>query len=210
MVRSSSVTVTSTSPPPPRSARRASFCCPGRLAALVHLEQREQGHRLGQPVLVGERLVEVEAPRRASSSRSRAQPPLERDGRADVAGVGRGRRPQQVADRLAEPARVVGLRGGVERDPAQLRRQRRRAVEVAAPVGESAPRGGRPRRGSGGTRASAPAARRPPPPGPAPTLLLGSPAAAAATSAPAARRSGRGTRSPPRGRARRRSSRCST
>ena len=77
-------------------------------------------------------------PRRASSSRSRRQPPLERDRGTDVAGVGRGRYPQQVADRLGEADRLVDLGGGVERGAAQLRRQRRRAVQVAAPVGEQA------------------------------------------------------------------------
>ena len=71
------------------------------------------------------------------------EPALERDGRADVAGVDDRRRRQQVAERDAEAVGVVGLPRGLERDPAQLERQRRRAVQVgpfsAKPAASSAP-----------------------------------------------------------------------
>ena len=70
--------------------------------------------------------------RRRSDVAQGAQAALERDGRADVADVDVGRLGQQVAERGAELLGVVDGGGGLDRDPAQLRRQRRRAVEVAA------------------------------------------------------------------------------
>ena len=89
--------------------------------------------------------------------------PLERDGRADVAGVGLRRQPQQVADRDREQVRARSA-GGRRRAPPGA------APAAAAPSGtriagprRTARRGARRRRGSGGTRASVRAAPRPPP-----------------------------------------------
>ncbi len=61
-----------------------------------------------------------------------AQAPLQRDGRADVADVDFGRLGQQIAEGGAERFGVIDGGRGLDRDPPQLRRQRRRAVEVAA------------------------------------------------------------------------------
>ena len=54
-----------------------------------------------------------------------------------MAGVGVGGLDQQVADRRRQQIGLVGGLGGVQRDPPQLRRQRRRPVEVAAPLVEA-------------------------------------------------------------------------
>ena len=109
---------------------------PGRLTAFVQLEQGEDRHRLGQAVLLAEELVEVELAPAREQVAQHPEPPLERDGRPDVRGVRSVGDPQQLADRLSESAAVIDGPSGLERDPAQLRRQRRAAVEIAPPVGE--------------------------------------------------------------------------
>ena len=141
---------------------------PGHLALAVELEQGEQRHRLGQPVLAAELLVEVDAGAAGEGVAQGAQAPLQRDGRADVADVDRRRHGQQVAERGAEPVGVIGGGRGVDGDAAQARRQRRRRGRGSRAPPRSARPAPRRRRGSGGTRAAAPAAPRPPPPGPAP------------------------------------------
>ena len=80
---------------------------PGRLAPLVQLEQREQRHRLGQPVLGAEGLVEIDrGARRASSSRTtRRRRSSETVGRMWLVS-GRGGVAQQVADRRRRAVRA--------------------------------------------------------------------------------------------------------
>ena len=66
-----------------------------------------------------------------------AQALLDRHGgAAHMAKVERRGRPQQLSDRRHQALRVVGGLGRLERDPAQLGRQRRRAVAVAVLGGE--------------------------------------------------------------------------
>src|SRR4051794_1940605 len=105
---------------------------PGRLAPSVELEQGEEGYRLGEAVLAADLLVEVDA---ALAGERRAQPLeslLQRDGRSDVSDVDLGRRGQEVAEGGAELLGVIDGGRGIDGDPAQLRRQRRRTVQVAA------------------------------------------------------------------------------
>src|SRR3954470_1323641 len=87
---------------------------PRRLAALVHLEQGKERHRLGQPILVSEHLVEVETATARQQLAKHPEPALERNGGPDVAGVRLGLHPQQVAEGLTEPRRVVDLARGLE------------------------------------------------------------------------------------------------
>ena len=100
---------------------------PLRLARLVELEQGEQGHRLGHAVGALHGVVEQEL---AAPREQRAQvrePLLDRHVRArHVAEVERRRRAQEAADapRRAARARTTDV-GDLERDPAQLGRQRR-------------------------------------------------------------------------------------
>ena len=98
----------------------------------MHLEQGEDRHRLGQPVLVAEGGVEVDLASAGQQAAQDLEAPLQRDGRADVAGVDGRRRAQQVAEGRAEPVGVIGLAGGVEGDATQVGGQRRGAVEVGA------------------------------------------------------------------------------
>ena len=168
------------------------------------ISRSANGHCLRQPVLAGERLVE-----RSDRARALAQRPA-----AAQSDVGRmwlvlelRRRPQQVANRLGEPYRLVHLGGGVQGGPPQLRSSgAERSATVAAPVREQLGEIG------GGVAVAAVLehsreqlvgrllgpARRPP-----------ATARAAETSARGARRSGPGTRSPRRGRRARGASRCS-
>ena len=102
---------------------------PGGLAALVELEQREHGDRDRHPVGARDGLVEGERPA-AQQAAEHGEALGEPDARhRDVLQVDRRRRAQQPAERLAEHGRVVGLLGVLERRAAQVRGQRRRAVE---------------------------------------------------------------------------------
>src|SRR5436190_15412986 len=83
---------------------------PAGLAALVHLEQREEGHRLGQAVLGGEHLVEVEALALREQGAEDPEPALQRDGRADVARVWLGGHTEQGTEGLRELLRLIHLR----------------------------------------------------------------------------------------------------
>jgi hypothetical protein len=102
----------------------------------MKLQQREQGDSLSEPVLAREQRVEREARPAGEQLAQHAEPPLERDGRPDVARVRGGRNPEQAADRLAELLRVVGDARRLQRHASQRRGQRRRPVQVPSLIRE--------------------------------------------------------------------------
>ena len=83
-------------------------------------------------VVERERVRESRAGRARCASRRSSDTVIARH----VAGVDRRRRAQQAAHRVGEALGLVGLAGRLERDPAQLRRQRRGAVAVRPLGGE--------------------------------------------------------------------------
>ena len=124
---------------------------PGRLAALVELEQREERHRHGHAIGAFHRLVEREAAAAAGQQVAQERHAVgQRDARdRHVAQVERRRRAQQRADRLAEHLRVVGALGRLDRHASQVRRQRRHAVQERLAGGV---RGGGPAAGAAEAR----------------------------------------------------------
>src|SRR5262249_20842324 len=117
---------------------------PDQLAGLVQLEQGEEGDGLGDAVGALDSVVEVELAAFAEQAADDREPLLDRHVRArDVRHVELRGLAQQAADRLVQQLRVVYGGGVVERDLAQLGRQRRAAVAEAGLGAEAVAQEGR-------------------------------------------------------------------